>query len=369
MSESLKKIGPLYRRVGLDTPLALITQRINAAAVVLPMVHSSRAITLVRLAYSLPVDSPDLTWFFEPFQDKDPTFAPDSKDREVSLLASSVLDAVMRDQHEAALPAALGYVCCSVGGLRKVDSAEDLSHLATTTMQREQQRSAPSLSQMAGLQKSALLSSTKSVRGAGAQNDVNMLGTAVAQAFTATVKPLQANDRTLLAAVNSLSGYVSQMNEQMQQQWWVLSGWSSGGAKPFRDLGLAEAALRAGIELAQLTELPAGPLSAPALLDAVLSRAGHDPQKMLEIGTAVEAVAMQWRKEWAPDMVGTPAELLCPVTLAAALAAASDDRADWKQRFYRESGLRATATLPGRALAEQVHRERLLLRLCKEQEA
>ena len=150
MSESLKKIGPLYRSVGLDTPLPLITQRIDAAAVVLPMVHSSRAITLVRLAFSLPVDLPDLVWFFEPFQDKDPTFAPDSKDREVSLLASCVLDAVMRDQHEAALPAALGYVCCSVGGLRSIDSAENLSDLATTTMQREQQRSAPSLSQMAG---------------------------------------------------------------------------------------------------------------------------------------------------------------------------------------------------------------------------
>ena len=196
-----------------------------------------------------------------------------------------------------------------------------------------------------------------------------MLATAVAQVFTATLKPLQANDRTLLAAVNNLSGYVSRLNEQMQQQWWVLAGWSSGGAKPFRELGLAEAALRAGIELAQLTELPAGPLSAPALLDAVLSGAGHDPQKMLKIGATVEAAAMQWRKEWAADIVGTPVELLCPVTLAAALAAASDDQADWKQRFYRESGLRATATLPSRALAEQVHRERLLLRLCRKQEA
>ena len=369
MAESLKKIGPLYKSVGLDTPPALITQRIEAAAVVLPMVHSSRAITLVRLAFSLPVDSTDLAWFFEPFQDRDPTFAPNSNDREVSLLASSVLDAVMRDQHEAALPAALGYVCCSVGGLRSVDSAEDLSDLATTTMQREQQRSAPSLSQMAELEEIALPSLTKSVQEAGAQNDVNSLATAVAKALTATLKPLRVNDRTLLAAVNSLSGYVSRLNEQMQQQWWVFAGWSSGGAKPFRELGVAESALRAGIELAQLTELPAGPLSAPALLDAVLIRAGHDPQKMLEIGATVEAAARQWRKEWAPDIVGTPVELLCPVTLAAALAAASDDQADWKQRFYRESGLRATATLPSRALAEQVHRERLLLRLCRKQEA
>ena len=369
MSESLKKIGPLYRKVGLETPPALITQRIDAAAVVLPMVHTSRAITLVRLAFSLPVDSQDIAWFFGPFRDKDPTFAPDAKDREVSLLASSVLDAVMRDQHKAALPAALGYVCCSVGGLRGIDSAEDLSDLATTTMQQEQQRSAPSLSQLKGLQRSALPSSAKSVRVAGAQNDVNMLAKAVADAFTATLKPLHANDKTLLAAVNGLSGYVSRLNEQMQQQWWVFSGWSNGCAKPFRELVLAESALRAGIELAQLTELPAGPLSAPALLDAVLTRAGHDPEKMVEMGATVEAAAVQWRTEWALAIVGTPVELLCPVTLAAALAAASDDQADWKQRFYRESGLRATAALPSRALAAQVYRERLLLRLCTEQEA
>ena len=222
---------------------------------------------------------------------------------------------------------------------------------------------------MSELEKIALPSLTKSVQEAGAQNDVNALATAVAEALTATLRPLRTNDRTLLAAVNGLSGYVSRLNEQMQQQWWVFSGWSSGGAKPFRELNLPEASLRAGIELAQLTELPAGPLSAPALLDAVLSRAEHDPQEMLEIGATVEAAAMQWRNEWAPDIVGTPVELLCPVTLAAALAAASNDQADWKQRFYRESGLRATATLPSRALAAQVHRERLLLQLCRKQAA
>ena len=280
--------------------MALITQRIDAAAAVLSTVHPSRAIILVRLAFSLPVDPPDLAWFFEPFQDGDPTFAPDSKDREVSLLASSVLDAVMGDQHEAALPAALGYICCSVGGLRSIDSVQDLSDLAATTMQREQQRSAPSLSQMAELKRSALPSSTKSVRESGAQNDVNTLATAVAQAFTATLQPLQANDKTLSDAVNSLSGYVSGLNEQMQQQWWVFAGWSRGAARPFREIGLAEAALRAGIELAQLTELPAGPFCAPALLHAILSRAGHDPQKILKIGATVEGTAMQWRKEWAP---------------------------------------------------------------------
>ena len=65
---------------------------------------------------------------------------------------------------------------------------------------------------------------------------MNVLAEAVAQEFTATLKPLQANDRTLLAAVNSLSGYVSRLNEQMQQQWWVVAGWSGGAAKPFREL-------------------------------------------------------------------------------------------------------------------------------------
>ena len=368
MTESLKKIGPLYKSAGLDTPLALITQRIEAATAVLPMVCSSRAVTLVRLAFSLPVDSTDLAWFFGPFQDKDPTFVQDPNDREVSLLASGLLNAVMRDQHEAAIPAALGYVCCSVGGLRSVDSAEDLSDLATTTMQREQQRSAPSLLQMAELKKIAPSSFAKSVQKAGEQNDVNILAEAVAKALTATLQSLQANNKTLQTSVNNLSAYVSRLNEQMQQQWWVFAGWSNGGAKPFREFGLAEAALRAGIELAQLTELPAGPFSAPALLNSVLSAAGHDPLEMLEIG-AVETTDLKWRKEWAPAILDKPVALLCPVTLAAALATTSYDQADWKERFYRESGLRTTEELPGRALAEQLHRERLLLRLCREWEA
>ena len=129
----------------------------------------------------------------------------------------------------------------------------------------------------------------------------------------------------------------------MQQQWWVFAGWSNGGAKPFSEFGLAEAALRAGIELAQLTELPAGPFSAPALLNSVLSAAGHDPLEMLEIGATVETADLQVAQRMGPS---DSRQTRCAVVPGDASSSAgrpqADDQADWKQRFYRESGLRTT---------------------------
>ena len=53
----------------------------------------------------------------------------------------------------------------------------------------------------------------------------------------------------------------------MQIHWWIVAGWSEDASRSFRELPAAEAALRAGKELADLTSLPAGSVNSKGLLD------------------------------------------------------------------------------------------------------
>lgn len=363
MSESLKHIGSLYGVAALGTPGDLIAKRIDGARVALESVETLQATQLATLAFDLPVDG-DLKWLLDPLRHADPTFLPGPADRELSLLATGLLRAVLADGHKSVLTAALAVICCSMGGVRRIDPDGGVYEKAVLALQAEQQKSAAELPTNAALKNVDAAPQAKAIRTAGEQNDINLLATAVNKAVPEVVKSLHGNERRLRNSLNCLITYVAQQNEQMQQQWWLFGGWSTSANQPFRGLSIPEAALRAGVELAALTQLPAGPMSAPAILDKLLSNAGLDPEENVSIATAVEATDGEWRKQWTSNAADIPVSLLCPVTLAASFALESMDQMDWRPRFRRESGLEADVEVPARGLAEQVLREQLLVRLC-----
>lgn len=144
MSESLKYIGPLYRVAALSTPGDLITKRIDGARVALESVETLQTIQLATLAFDLRVDG-DLEWLLEPLRKADPTFVPEPANRELSLLATGLLRAVLADGHEGVLTAALAVVCCSMGGVRRIDPDGGVYEQAVLALQAEQQKSAAEL--------------------------------------------------------------------------------------------------------------------------------------------------------------------------------------------------------------------------------
>ena len=362
MSESLKYIGSLYGVAALSTPGELITKRIDGARAALESVETLQAIQLATLAFDLPVDG-DLEWLLEPLRNADPTFVPEPADRELSLLATGLLRAVLADGHKSVLTAALAVICCSMGGTRRIDPDGGVYERAVLALQTEQQKSAAKLPTNAALKNIDAAPHADAIHSAGDLNDITRLAHAVEKAIPKVVNSLQGNERRLRNGLNNLITYVVQQNEQMQQQWWLFGGWSTSANRPFRDLPIPEAALRAGVELAALTQLPAGPMSAPAILDKLLSDAKHNPEIDVPIATAVETADREWRRQWTTNVADTSVSLLCPVTLAASFALESMDEKDWRLRFRRESGLDATVQLPARGLAEQVLREQLLVRL------
>ena len=360
MSESLKQIGPLYKAAALDTPGDLITKRIEGSRVALKSIGLPQAIQLVKLAFAMPVDS-EIDWLLEPIRRADPTFVPESTDRELSLLATGLLLSVLVDRHKSALPAALAYVCCSMGGLRQLDPDGGVSEQAVLALQTKQQESSATLPPTLKLKRVEAIMAKK-IQTAGDENNVSALADAL-RTTPVAVGALRGNVQMLRTSLERLIVYIAEQNDQMQQQWWLFGGWSTGAKRSFRDLTIPEASLRAGAELAELTHLPAGPLSVPGILDKLLTDAGLDPETAVSIADAVEATDLEWRKQWIHKLSGTPVSPLCPVILAASLAVESVDQSDWRQRFERESSLPASTEIPARGLAEQVLREQLLIRL------
>ena len=361
MSETLKHIGPLYKAAALDTPGDLITKRIEGSRIALESIGLPQAIQLVKLAFVMGVDS-EIDWLLEPLRHEDPTFVPEPTDRELSLLATGLLLTVLVDGHKSALAAALACVCCSMGGVRRLDLEHNkVFEQAVLVLQAKQQESSTTLPSMFTLKNVAVISA-KEIESAGNENDAQNLAYALNR-LPQAVGSLKANVKLLRTSLDQLVNYVAEQNNQMQQQWWLFGGWSTGAKRSFRDLSISEASLRAGAELAELTDLPAGPFSAPGVLDKLLTDAGLDPEKAVSIVDAVEATDFEWRKEWIHKLSGTPVSPVCPLILAATLAVESADQSDWRQRFERESSLAASTEMPARGLAEQVLREQLLVRM------
>ena len=164
----------------------------------------------------------------------------------------------------------------------------------------------------------------------------------------------------LAQQLTAIVKYQQRLQEDANLHWWVIGGWSSDERCPFGNFSPAEAAVRAGKELADLTKLPAGPYSAPALLDLVLQKVPGGPQSMITLRQATMACAAPWRRSWCTDVEAASHGVLMPLSLAAAIAAESDDAPDWEPRFKRSALIPPDTQMSALDLALQMFRERLL---------
>ena len=353
MSDSLNKLGVRYKGIGLDPNPDFVSNRISVAEGILEKLSNAETITLARVALRLSVDDLDLAWLLKPFEDADVTFRPQNSDVEVALVACSLLRAAMEDGHASALSATLAVSCGTVGGLRPSPQDPDLGSLASSVLAREQQRSAPKLRRASSktLDLNTLLAQIKQ---AGLDNNFSTGAPPLVQAVTSLQDRSQTNNVSLVRALNSLIAYVNELDEQMQIQWWVVAGWSDDASRSFRELPAAEAALRAGKELADLTSLPAGPVSSKGLLDLLLRNAAHSTTTEVSIGDVAQSADKSWREQWVSGIDASSAMPLCPVTVASAFAAQADDAQDWKPRFEREMCIEPSAMMPLVAVANQV---------------
>ena len=215
-------------------------------------------------------------------------------DRELEVLASACLVALMDAGEDIGAVAALAVTTTALGGARKPNVPMDLCTLAESAIDciAEANRQRPTLEDYSSLEPLKFDFQKAAAKVRDAQD-----GGGVAEAFT-----LAAGDvRTAMRAVaqrqedvfQTVKQFFSIQDEELQMLWWLTGRRSWDYSCPFDAVLAAAQPLVFAKELADSTEFLPGPPS----VEALLSRAGLEESKRLIIPEAINATDPEWLAE------------------------------------------------------------------------
>ncbi len=366
MTLNFKRVGPLYGKIGLGTSGETIAKRIVAAEGAgdqFKELDDPSLCALARSALLLPVKQDEISWFVEIFRSNDPTFAPSSDDRETSLLAGATLWSLMEDDSANSVVAALALSTGAFGQLRRAEAGPELLALAHERLRVAQRHQTQAVADATYRKKPDLEKSFSQLQQLAGANNFQSAWPPLKEALTNVNDGSEHGQRHIVKQLNELIVHLRQLEEEMRLHWWVVGGWSNDVSKPFASLDIGEAAIIAGKELADLTRSTAGPYSAAALLDILLKKGRRKVRGGISLAEAVVQTPREWRGSWASTLAGNNSASLCPLSLAASIAAESGDAADWRPRFQRETGIPDDVEVPPLDLGVQMLKERLLSRV------
>jgi len=184
--------------------------------------------------------------------------------------------------------------------------------------------------------------------------EFSQLKTAVAPVFQGLIAAFRGVERELQDAVHNLNC----ADEETDILWWIEGGCSRDTNQPWNLLGKA-AAIIAGTELADLTDLSLGPSNAAALLNRVVSESKSD-EKEVALAAFVDALPGEWAKSRTAKLEEGNLDLM-PLTLATFHRAKSAP-ANWQQYFDSSSGMKSSTQMTANRVARQAYVEAILLR-------
>jgi hypothetical protein len=161
-----------------------------------------------------------------------------------------------------------------------------------------------------------------------------------------------ANDELTYAAHSLRSA-----DEETNILWWVEGGCSRDMNEPWSALKEG-AAVIAGTELADLTDVALGPRDASALLERVLSES--KAKKDSTLSNHVNSLPDKWARELATKADERALDLT-PLRLAISHRSNSDPTS-WEQYFDSSSGMKSSTQLPAARAARQAYVEAILMR-------
>lgn len=359
-----KNFGEWYRLVALEPDGAKLQKRwagVKAWAAALRDKDES-VLETIRIFQALPPKA-SRDPFLAAFQEQDPAF-PQRNDLELQVLAGASLVTCIQSVSAAgeglhtAILAGAGLEASNFRAKKpRLDeiSREVLKGLhAIAVKQRERAPFDPSaISEKADAAAEAL----KQVAASG---NWEQLKAAVTPVFQGLVDAVRATDRALGDAGHNLRC----ADEETNILWWVEGGCSRDTNKPWPAL-LDGAAIIAGTELADLTDVALGPRDAAALLDRVLSES-NGRGKDAPLAAYVNALPDEWARERAAKAKESALDLT-PLTLAVVHRGKSDT-ASWQQYFDASSGMKSSTQATDARVACQAYFEAILLRALAEAE-
>lgn len=343
-----------YAEVGLAPGGQVIAAREEPAKRIVSGITDPQILDLAAAYYDSP--DVDLSWLRNEFAKEDASFSLVNNEREVRVLAATILGELIANENEEAISAVISG---SVAGHRQPSQAAWLLYNA------KEQLLALSVAQRTSVNLESKITSTITPK---LTEEVSGLPEGEWDALKTTLGKIRSESQTsnkttatqTTNALNELSRQMQAMREESQILWWLFGGHSRSLMRSFATLSVPQAAIVSAIDLGWLTTYSAlGPIAAPAVLERVLSTAkkAKGPARC-ELSAAIDGLsgADLERLEITPEKLPPR---LAPITAAIDLARTMGV-GNWHERFQTKTGLSAALQFEPLALAEQLYRENLL---------
>jgi hypothetical protein len=352
-------LGDVYRETGLTIAPDLIRLRQGPAEKLLKDLKHSAAFDLIRLYFNLPLPTGS-DWFRDAFRETDTSFSMVDNAREAAILAAAILGASFKAGQAIY---ALALQTASVVRLRRPTVYPALLDEARTMLAAEaiKLRSQPNLN-LKGIRIPGAGKVPESAAALVQSPDWNKIAELIKLAAEEGRENAKNAVNQIFAVLSPLVAEVEVLREQTELLWWYIGGFSRVLEQPFSELPVGLAATMAGVDIADLSKSPTGPVAAPAILYKLVDRGRKG--KALKI--TLESVVNEFPTD-SFDSLGLGDSLdgmfdFCPVFSAIAKASEIGASPAWHSAFQKTSAIDPAASFLPSDLATQVFRERALLK-------
>ena len=231
-----KDFAEWYRLASIEPNADILPKRWTAIAKYVP--GRDEIISLARLFYRLGKPEQEfLATFVDAFQQTDPAFKTRENEHELSLLAGAeLIDVIQRGEKDSAVMAALSLVCAPAGNTRSCPCVADIPEIAVHYL-------------------STLSKDRISIGKSDTESEPRK---AMFDALVALGPP----HSDLAKEYRQLHRQVGIINEESNMLWWLFSEYSRDEDRPWKSFSVPAVAIMAGKELADLTQIIPGPISA-----------------------------------------------------------------------------------------------------------
>lgn len=349
-----------YRLVALEPDGAKLTKRwagVKAWAAELRK-SDDNVLETVRIYQGLP-SKESREPFLAAFRKQDQAF-PQRNDLELQVLAgASLVESVQTvgADGEGLHTAILAGAALEASSLRLTEPRlDEISREVATGLQAIAVSQRERRSFDAGSIKGKVAAAAKAMEQVAATvgNNSDALKAALTPVLQALIEAVRAADQELGDAAHNLR----RGDEEADILWWVEGGCSRDTNQPWSAIKDG-AAIIAGSELADLTDVALGPRNAAALLERVLAAAGS-VGKAVSLASYVNALPVEWARENGARADERALDLT-PLTLAVSHRSKSDS-SSWQPFFDSSTGMKSSTALTPARIARQSYVEAILLR-------
>jgi len=347
----------IYKAASLSPGPDIIHLRQVSFESLRPEIDATRAVTLTRLYFGLPVPE-GTNWFRDGFANSDPSFSMRENEREAAVLSACLLAAAIEDREPSA---ALAPLTVSVSGTRIPLVWPELLDFARAGLLTQAIKSSRAKDASAIAVSRPLASKTGQAVAAIAPNEwaklVEVLKEISAEAANWSTKLSEQVNSALVL----LTDHQAELRTEVDMLWWYVGASSRVLEIPFAKLRPALAAVMAGFDLADLTHDAIGPVAAPALLQRLLGSQRKTQTAGTTIKSAVDAFDQKKFGQLRLSNAVREAPDIFPVLAAFSKAAEIGKSPAWHEPFRRAASVDPETALSPLELAVQVYREKLLL--------